>query len=66
MMWLPDTPQDHDNRMYEAGRADAADRITELEAELRALYSGEVIVVPKDKAHAEAMHLMATRFLDAQ
>lgn len=36
-MWLPDTPQDHDNRMYEAGRADAADRIKELEAMVREL-----------------------------
>lgn len=33
-MWLPDTPQDHDNRMIEVGKAEAAEQIEDLKHQL--------------------------------
>jgi hypothetical protein len=41
-MWLPDTPQDHDNRMIEVGKAEPLrERITELEAQIADIHASQ-------------------------
>ena len=52
-MFLPDTPQDHDNRMYEVGLSDGKDEAAKRIAELEAIGSEETdypadIVGPHD------------------
>ncbi len=39
------------------------ERIAELEAELAAIKSGEVVVMPATIQHAESMHLIADRYI---
>lgn len=54
-MFLPDTPQDHDNRMYEVGLSDgkdeAAKRIAELEAAL-----GKAIIYCDAATHGDEQY----------